>query len=48
MCDKCKGNCGCGGSDEILVRSYTIEREGPQGPAGEVPTPILSNNLFDI
>lgn len=54
MCDKCS-NCDCGGCSgdrELnLVRTYTIERQGeqgPPGPAGEVPIPIESNNLFDI
>ena len=34
-----------------LTRQYIITtpgNEGPPGPTGEVPTPITSDNLFDI
>lgn len=53
MCVKCgNNNCACQPDYENaqinLTRQYILSTEGPQGPPGEVPPPILSNELFDI
>jgi len=52
MCVKCNiDNCSCDYNAEInLTRQYIVSmpgEEGPAGPAGEVPTPIFSDDLFD-
>lgn len=55
MCNTCGcgGSCNgsCGSTDINLVRYTVVQQpgdQGPPGPPGEIPEPILSNNLFDI
>lgn len=49
MCNNCQPNYEQ--AEVNLTRQYVIETQGKQGqpgPAGEVPTPIPSDDLFDI
>lgn len=49
MCAICNiNNCSCDYNAEInLTRQYIVSTPGAEGPPGEVPTPIFSDDLFD-